>query len=181
MTTAEWEKMARNHENEQEQIDAFRNVSPAKLNNELYGVVCNVAMKTNVEDVRLAAIDLLKHNMAELASTFFSAYALKGTDRQRRVAFINLKLLGCRSKMEVVLKGLKDPNKNVQQAAAMKVGLYPDHLFLNSVQSYFEHNEYAFFQELLCRRSESVRNAITKIKSKFTSLHGNRSVKVKSS
>lgn len=180
MSDSKWEMMVTDYGNKIKQIEALQNATHFELTDEMVAAVCKVAIETFETKVRQAAIDLLRLKAEEEAANIFSMFAQKGNDRQRRWAFMNLALIQCRSKMEIVLKGLVDPVNSVQRAAAMNVGLYQDQDFLKAIESYFEHNLHAFFHESIFRVTKPIRHSIYKIKSKFSSTNGTKSRKIES-
>jgi hypothetical protein len=129
--------------------------------------LCVVAIETMDNEVRYAILDLLKTQFAKKASDLFADYAANGTDRQRKWAFVNLSLLECGTKRDLVLKGLKDPVASVRGAAALNAGLYNDDVFVKGIVDYFQNHKHDKLQEFISRTSEKVIQGLKKTKSKY--------------
>lgn len=171
MKNEKWTKMITNFEDKNEQIEAAIVTKDLEINDQMVSVLCDVAVETIEADVRFAILDILKVKDFEKAADRFAYYCMNGTDRQRRWAFVNLSLIGCHSKKEVVLKGLKDCIPAVQRAAAMNAGLYQNDDFLKAITFYFENNECAFLQESFLRLSERIFCIFQDLKSKIPSAY----------
>jgi hypothetical protein len=140
------------------------------LTDDMVAAMCDLAIKTLEMDVRLAVLEMLELKAAERAADYFSVIALNGTDRQRRWAYMNLSLIECRSKKEVVIRGLYDLDPAVRRAAAMSAGLYLDDDFLQAIIFYFERSEYDYLSDIIFHTPERIRLVFTQIKSKISSV-----------
>lgn len=126
--------------------------------------LCDVAINTLDHEERCVILDVLKTQYLEKASDRFADYAANGTDRQRRWAFVNLSLIECGTKRDLVLKGLKDPVASVRRSAALNVGLYNDDVFLKGIIDYFETQRHDMLQELVVQASAKIIQRLKKLK-----------------
>jgi hypothetical protein len=140
------------------------------LTDDMVAAMCDLAIETLEMDVRLAILEVLKLKAAERAADYFSVMALNGTDRQRRWAYMNLSLIECRSKKEIVIRGLNDLDPDVRKAAAMSSGLYLDGEFLQAIIFYFERSKYDYVSDIHFHTRERIRQAFTQIKSKISTV-----------
>jgi hypothetical protein len=166
MASTHWERLVTNSNNKDSQIKALKETSRKVLTDEIIEVLCKLAIDTDEFDVRLAALDFLRNQYGEKAANIFSRYSIGGTDRERRWAFMNLSLIGCRSKVDVIIKGLNDPAESVQRAAAMNVGLYQDSRFLKEIEYYFERNANMFLNASISQLVSSLLNGLIQIRHK---------------
>lgn len=165
-----WFQMATNFEGESDQISAAHAARSVDLTDDMIRGMCKVAIQTNETAVRSAMIKALKDQHTRIkAADIFAEYATTGDTRERRWGLVNLSLLECTWKKDVVLKGLRDPKRSVQRAAAMNTGLYADPDFIRALESFFEHNEHAFLHESFVHLSDSVPKLAKKIKATLES------------
>lgn len=143
---------------ESAQIQAIGRLSRFVSDMNVLDILCRTAVDTPSPSVRDAAIDILKAN-ADDANLRFSEIATESLNpARRRWAFICLSRMDCRTAGEAVLKGLQDPSKPVQRAAAMNAGLYAAPEMIEAFKLYFVNNESAFVQEATYRVWELTRS-----------------------
>jgi hypothetical protein len=153
-----------------DRVRTARAATQEVLTDDTVAAMCDLAIETLDMDLRLAVLEVLKLKAVERSAERFAVLAINGTDRQRRWAYMNLSLIECRSKKEVVIRGLRDLDPNVRKAAAMSSGLYLDGEFLQAIIFYFERCKFDYLSDILFHTQKSIRKAFIQIKSKISTV-----------
>lgn len=113
--------------------------------------LCMVSVRTDSHKLRSSIIAMLK-NRSGMANQYFSYIAIYAKRSEiRKWALVNLSLMECRDAQIAVTQGLQDRSRDVQQAAALNIGLYQDSDFVREVERFFERNRFEFMFHSLCR------------------------------
>jgi len=131
--------------NEAVQIDAVNRLRDHLDVDYIFKVLCITSVTMISAKVREAILAALCTNADQANDWFVRAARNTNNPTSRRLALLNLSLLESRSAeaRAVVLQGLKDPDPNIQHAAALCAGLFDDVAFLKEVGRFLERNRFA--------------------------------------
>jgi len=132
-------------EDEAGQLAAVEALGTMAADDQVVEALCTAAVSSAAAKVRERILDALHERPQAAARLFVRAARKENEPGRRRLALVNLSLMGCDTPdaREVALQGLQDPYPDIQYAAALSAGYFDDPPFLGALARYLEANRYA--------------------------------------